>query len=360
MSTRGVFSTTRQRLIGVLKRIKGLVCFDETRVIYHGDSFKSYWAEYYGQAHLSWLSSFKVKLQAKTAYLNDGFRLDEFYLLGLENKKQRERGLYLSRTQKDEYLVSWYGAEWRDIFGLLRDKYQLYNSLKEYYKRDAICIRSSENRLLFLSFCNRHHQIFANQVKGSCGVGAKSLKIYDEEQARSIFDKLINSGEWIVEEQINQDQAISAFNSSSVNTVRFPSFKHNGTVKCVYPCMRFGRAGSIIDNSTLGGLTIAINENTGELFPYAYDETGNVHEVHPDSKVPFRGFHVPQWDSLIELVKKAHLALPDNQVYVAFDLALSDKGWCIVEGNWGDWFLQQFSRQKGMKKEFVSLLWGKR
>lgn len=169
---------------------------------------------------------------------------------------------------------------------------------------------------------------------------------------------MISLGEWIIEEQINQDPAISAFNTSSVNTVCFPSFKHNGMVKCVYPCMRFGRAGIIIDNSTLGGLTIAIDEKSGEFFPYAYDEKGTVHEFHPDSRIPFRGFRVPQWDSLIEFVKKAHLALPDNQVYVAFDLALSDKGWCIVEGNLGDWFLQQFSRQKGMKKEFVSLLWG--
>lgn len=358
MSARRVFSTTKQGLVRVFKRIKGLVCFDETREIYHGDSFRSYWAEYYGQAHFSLFSSFKVKLQAKTAYLDEGFRLDEFYLLGLENKKRRERDLYLSRAKKDEYLVSWYGSEWREVFGLLSDKYQFYNSLKDFFKRDAICIRSSENRLLFLSFCNRHRQIFAKQIKGSCGIGAKSYIINDEEQAGAVFDELINSGEWIVEEQINQDQSISAFNSSSVNTVRFPSFKHNGTVKCVSPCMRFGRAGSIIDNSTLGGLTVAIDENSRTFFPYAYDEKGTVHEVHPDSKVPFRGFHVPHWDSLIELVKNAHLALPDNQVYVAFDLALSDKGWCIVEGNWGDWFLQQFSRQKGMKKEFVSLLWG--
>ena len=351
-------SSLKSRLWGGVERIKRLVCFDETQDIYHGDSFKSYWAEYYGQAHLSLLSSFKVKLQAKRAYLDDGFRLDEFYLLGLENKNQRERSLYLSRVKKDEYLVSWYGSEWSGIFGLLRDKYHFYNSLKDFFKRDAICIRSSENRVLFLSFCNEHHHIFAKQNEGSCGIGAKSFTVFDNEQAGKIFDALVSSGEWIVEEQITQDPAISAFNSSSVNTVRFPSFKHDGTVKCVFPCMRFGRAGSIIDNSTLGGLTIAIDEESGEFFPYAYDEKGNVHEFHPDSKVPFRGFHVPQWDSLIELVKKAHLALPDNQVYVAFDLALSDKGWCIVEGNWGDWFLQQFSRQKGMKKEFVSLLLG--
>lgn len=349
---------TKRRLVRFFRKIDEFVFFDETREIYHGDSFKSYWEEYYGPDHRSFLSAIKVKLQARIAFLNDGFRLDEFCLLGLENREKKKRDLYLSRIQKDNLLVSYYGNECHSILGLLKDKYLFYTCLTDFFKRDAMSIRSSTDRLSFLSFCNKHHHIFAKQNEGSCGIGAKSFSVSDDEQAGKIFDGSLSSGEWIVEEQINQDPAISVFNSSSVNTVRFPSFKHNGTVKCVYPCMRFGRAGSVIDNSTLGGLTVAIDENSGEFFPYAYDEKGNVHEVHPDSKVPFRGFHVPQWDSLIELVKKAHLALPDNQVYVAFDLALSDKGWCIVEGNWGDWFLQQFSRQKGMKKEFVSLLWG--
>lgn len=342
----------------LLRRIKRLVFFDETRIIYHGDSFKSYWEEYYESTHRSFLSKTKVRLQAKQAFLEEGFRLDEFYLLGLEKKNKEERDCFLSRNKKDEFLISYYGPEWCYILGLLKDKYLLYTSLKELFKREATCIWSSEDRQSFLSFCSRHHTIFVKQNNGSCGIGAKSFTINNDKQAEMIFDEMVNSGKWIVEEQINQDPAISTFNSSSVNTVRLPSFKHDGTVKCVYPCMRFGRAGSIIDNSTLEGLTVAIDEKTGELYPYAYDETGAVHVVHPDSRVSFRGFHIPQWDSLIALVKKAHLTLPDNQVYVAFDLALSNRGWCIIEGNWGDWFLQQFTRKRGLKKEFVSLLWG--
>ena len=79
--------TIKKRLARVFRKIRGFVCFDETREIYHGDSFKSYWEEYYEPEHRSFLSAFKVKLQARIAFLNDGFRLDEFYLLGLERKK---------------------------------------------------------------------------------------------------------------------------------------------------------------------------------------------------------------------------------------------------------------------------------
>ena len=58
------------------------------------------------------------------------------------------------------------------------------------------------------------------------------------------------------------------------------------------------------------------------------------------------------------MARKAHLSLPENQVYVAFDFALSEKGWVIVEGNWGDWVLQQTSLERGFRKEFTSLLKG--
>ncbi len=359
MGIRRVLSTLKKRLTVFVSRIHQLVFFDENRIIYHGDSFKSYWEEYYANTHCSAFSAFRVKLQAKIAFLDDGFRLDEFYLLGLENKKKEERDRFLSRNKKDRLLISYYGPEWRAILGQLKDKYSFYTLLKAFFKREAIYIKSSEDRCSFMSFCNCHRHIFAKQDKGSCGIGARSYIISDDGQAGRIFDELVSSGEWIIEEKINQDPAISVFNSSSINTVRFPSFKHNGTVKCVFPCIRFGRVGRIIDNSTFGGLTVAIDEKTGELFSFAYDEKGDVHTVHPDSKVPFQGFRVPQWDSLVEFVKNAHLALPDNQVYVAFDLALSDRGWCVVEGNWGDWFLQQSTRRRGMKKEFVSLLWEK-
>ena len=352
------FSLIKRKIVKAFTWIIKILFFDENQELYYGDSFRSYWEEYYGNDHRSFLSAMIVKLQAKRAFIDDGFRLDEFYLLGLEKKKEKERDLYLSRIQKDKFLVSYYGTDSREILDFLKDKFLFYTFQKDFFKRSATCIKSSEDYISFLSFCNIHHHIFVKQNNGSCGIGAKMFTISNSVQAGRVFDELVESGEWIIEELIKQDPAISAFNPSSVNTVRFPSFKRDGDVKCVFPCMRFGRAGSIIDNSTLGGLTVAIDEKTGELFPYAYDEKGVSYDAHPDSKVPFSGFQVPHWNSVIELVKKAHLALPDNQVYVAFDLALSDRGWCVVEGNWGDWFLQQFSRQRGMKKEFVSLLWG--
>ena len=353
-----IVSLLKRKIFKTIKRIKQIVFFDESQVVYNGNTYKSYWDEFYGNAHRSLLSKTIVRVQARRAFLEGGFRPDEFCLHCLENKKKKVRDLFLSQRRKDEYLISYYGPDWPRVFSLLRDKYVFYTYLKDFYKRDVLYIKNVDDRPTFLSFCNQHHHIFAKLNKGSCGRGCLVFTIADPVQANSVFDDLIGSGEWIIEEVIKQVPDISAFNSSSVNTVRFPSFKKSGVVKCVFPCMRFGRAGSIVDNAALGGLIVSIDEKTGELFPNAYDERGNSYASHPDSKIPFQGFFVPQWDSLVELVKKAHLALPDNQVYVAFDFALSESGWCIVEGNWGDLFLQQLSLKKGLRNEFVSLLMG--
>lgn len=350
------FSSIKKRVSKILKQRCPRKPFDELNEIYNGKTYKDYWDETYGSVRGCPFTIIRIKRQAERAFIQGGFRPDEFHLYGLENQNECYCDCFMSQKRKDDYLISYYGPIFRDVLEILKDKYVFYTYLKDFFKRDVSYIKSEHDRLSFLSFCNQHNHFFAKLNKGSCGRGCRVYTIENLEQANSIFNELVGSGEWIVEEVITQDVAISQFNSSSVNTIRFPSFKKNGVVKSVFPCLRFGREGSIVDNAGQGGMFVSIDQKTGEIVTDAIDEKGNVFVEHPDSKISFRGFHVPQWDSIIETVKKAHLALPDNQVYVAFDLALSDKGWCIVEGNWGDWILQQASLQRGLRKEFTSLL----
>jgi len=41
---------------------------------------------------------------------------------------------------------------------------------------------------------------------------------------------------------------------------------------------------------------------------------------------------------------------------LAFDLALSKKGWVVVEANWGELSMPQVEFGKGLYKEFKTLL----
>lgn len=353
-----IFTSKKRTIVEVVSLIKQRMRFDDSRRIYNGRSFQSFWDRFPDVARRPFFSRLKIHEQARIAFLEGGFRPDEFMLYGFENSRKSKRDLYLSQRMKDQIMISCYGSNWREKLNVLKDKYVFYSYMRDFFNRDVIYIKEQADRLSFLAFCRRNRQIFAKLNRGNCGNGARSYTIVDDKQANTIFDELIGSGEWIVEELIKQAPEIAVFNPSSINTVRFPSFKKNGVVTSVYPCMRFGRAGSIVDNAGQGGVFVSIECESGVIMSDAYDEKGKFFSVHPDSNVPFRGFRVPQWESLKELVTKAHLALPDDQVYVAFDFALSESGWCIVEGNWGDWILQQVSLQRGFKNEFVSLLNG--
>ena len=58
----------------------------------------------------------------------------------------------------------------------------------------------------------------------------------------------------------------------------------------------------------------------------------NVFEYHPYTKVKIKGFKVPYFKEAIDLVIEASKKIPQIK-YVGFDIAISDKGPVIIEGN---------------------------
>ena len=243
-----------------------------------------------------------------------------------------------------------------ELIGQLRDKWAFYTIAKPFFKRDVVRIETLDDLNQFEEFCFKHEHFICKIISGGCGVGIRIESVFGKESAKKLFVELIGQGTWIVEELIKQDEAISAFNESSVNTVRFPSFRHGDEIKQDYPCIRFGRKGSIVDNAGQKGVFASVDIKTGKIITNGFDELGHEYDAHPDSLVRFMGFQIPKWYELLEEARKAHLSLPKDHTYVAFDFALSDKGWVIVEGNWGDFVLQQTSLKRGLKEEFMNLL----
>ncbi len=210
----------------------------------------------------------------------------------------------------------------------------------------------------FKEFCLKHPRFIAKEHEGGCGVGIKIIDTNNYDSLEEVYNNLFSLGTWIIEELIQQNKEMAAFNESSVNTIRFPSFKHGEKVVAARPCMRFGRKGNVVDNAGQNGIFASIDVETGEIITDAFDEHGHRYKAHPDSNIIFKGYKIPKWKELIDVAREVHLSLPVNQVYVAFDFALSDKGWVVVEGNWGDWVLQQTTLEKGLAKEFNDLLVG--
>ena len=198
--------------------------------------------------------------------------------------------------------------------------------------------------------------MFAKPLAASFGAGAHVVKITKRDEAVAEFERLTKCGEWIVEDRIIQSKEMSAWNESSVNTIRLPCFlTRNGSFYALAPVLRVGRKGSVVDNAGGGGIIACIDEISGVITTNGKDEAGLEYIVHPDSCQKFKGWHVPQWKDLLTLAEEIHRNCLYKHRYIGFDFALTDKGWVVIEGNWGQ-FLNQYVDYRGIKNEFLNYI----
>lgn len=347
-------SFIKEALVQRLVQYKGI---DDETIVWGGVTFK----EIINTA----IKDFNVdeeKLQRllpdiKKSYAIYGIRPHEYFMFKFEDKSAKERKPYLSDKTKDEILMRYYGNNWRERLDLTKDKFGLYQRLKSFYQRDVIMISDQCDFEKFHNFCISHDSFIVKPLKGGGGKGIKVVHLQNKDQLKREFDLLISDGSHVIEELIQQDDRLSEFCNSSVNSMRVPSFRHGDSVKLGWSFLRFGRNGSVIDNATSGGVFALVDLDSGVLISDAYDKSGHVYEYHPDSKKKFKGYKIPDWNQLLEVVRNAHLSLSEDDVYIGFDVALSKNGWVIIEGNWGDIMCQQIALKRGLRKEFIDYLY---
>lgn len=51
------------------------------------------------------------------------------------------------------------------------------------------------------------------------------------------------------------------------------------------------------------------------------------------------------------MVEALHKSTLRFNIFIGFDFALSNKGWCLIEGNWGQ-MINQYADKQGRKEEF--------
>lgn len=331
--------------------------FNGNKKIYKGKTYNDYYE--YSKLHFDSALSCRVKNRDLIySWYRYHVRPDEYYLYQFYKLDKKTRESYLPQWEKNKMVCGYYGKEYIRLNEQLQDKWLFYQLMRSYYLRDVIYIKNESDLFLFEQFCKQHPKFFSKPIKGHCGEGIRIIEVKNEKSIKKVFNELISNGGQVIEEPVVQSAVLSAFNPTSLNTIRIYSFKHDGNVTIMWPVLRMGRLGCIVDNGGSGGLFASIDLDTGKIVTDGYDELGHIYETHPDSGIRFKGFQMPNWSNFIQFVKDAHLSLSPEHVYVAFDIGLSTKGWVIIEGNWGDIILPQVTMQKGFKREFMQLLRG--
>lgn len=296
-----------------------------------------------------------LKKDMVKCYFIYGINANEYFVHHFELKTIKQRKEYISK--RDKNYACRLAESGFDTFNTLNDKYSFYTLAKLFFKRDVCKVENTEDIKEFLAFAQKHKQCIVKPISSSWGNGCEIIELNDP---NVVFNTLLQKDRWIVEELILQDDRMAVWNRSSVNTVRICSFRQkNGNIIQIYPFMKTGRSGSVVDNAGQGGVYMSVDSKTGMVCSNGMDEMGNVYLEHPDSHVKYENWIVPEWESLIEISKEVHKSLPHNHIYVGFDFALDkNKGWVLIEGNWGDFICQQSSLNRGIRKDILQAISG--
>lgn len=289
------------------------------------------------------------------SYLVYGATPNEYFNFGFMGLDHERRNSFLTNQYKDKVLISTIGIDvyLRD----LRDKYSFYKLVGKYFKRDVLALLSKDDLHKFKIFCSKHNNFIAKPLTGMCGSDVQIFHLGKNDDLDALFENLLSKDKYIIEELIQQTSEFKMWNPSSVNTIRIPSFLIGGKHRILRPFMRVGRKGAIVDNGAAGGVFAVIDEKTGIVISDGFDEKGGQYRSHPDSCITFKGYEIPLWNELLNLAKEIHETLPSSHKYVAFDFALTDGGWVLIEGNWGI-FLSEYALKEGLKDTFNKIIRG--
>ena len=271
-----------------------------------------------------------VKLYTDYLYVFShlGYTPFDYFTYELYRRNLEEANTFINRPFWLFLIRTFNQQEYHKYF---ENKVLFHDTFGKYIKREWLYTGNCSLEE-FTEFVKRHPKLIAKPTKSLQGRGIKVIES-EGENVRDLFIACHNSS-LLVEEIISNIDNINNFNVSTVNTVRICTLldkENNPTV--VMAAISLGRKGNIVDNHGAGGIIAIIDVKTGKVISDGMDKWHVLHDKHPDSGKPFKGFQVPHWHKIIQLAKDAAVVVPQVKL-VGWDIAITDGGHIeLIEGN---------------------------
>lgn len=302
-------------------------------------------------------------------YWTCGANVHEEFYLHLDRMTMKEKSEYMVSRIRSVYVDHLNSGGGEELVDRLEDKYRLYQLLKPFYRRDIIEIADETDYSIFENFATKHYEFVVKPNNYYYGIGVHKVSIHDYEgDIRRAFDSILQEGQvihdrhpsknakMVLEELIEQDEALAALHPNSVNAIRATAVRgKDGKISIFHPWIKVGVNGTFVASAALDGFDAEIDSKTGIVITDGYQENGNVYSIHPNSGIKIKGIQIPKWDDLVEMVDELMKRLPEYG-YIGWDLVLTPNGWCVMEGNYAGEFTFQLINGRGYKREFEELI----
>lgn len=270
---------------------------------------------------LVWLDAFLSLFIYGTIYT-------EYQALNFINRTPKNRRTFVTVLWLVQMLDKYNPKEFRNYF---HDKRLFNKTFSNLLNREWKSINKENETLesIFEFFLTHNKKIVLKKATGCSG---KQVYVSSKEDtAEELWTLINNDGYNLIEESIENEASIKAFNPTSLNTIRIVTVRSNDYFKIICACLRIGAKGSKVDNVSCGGTSARINVATGCLdsvfYANAYRETSNSQTGRNEI-----GFEIPYWDETINLVSEASKRIPQIHI-VGWDVAITPNGPALIEGN---------------------------
>lgn len=284
-----------------------------------------------------------------------GFTYEEYFYFHLENKSLDERKEYVGTFERYYY---WKNLSSKETQAKFDNKYTAYELFKNYYKRDVIKIENKSDFSTFNEFVKNHDSYIVKPLAYSLGQGIFTVDVDEADKTvQELFDDILSKGACVVEELVYQSFDMAVLHPSSVNTVRFATYYDSSAdnVTRLYAMLRMGCGDSQIDNAFCGGIAAPVDVDSGIVTGKGYRNVNGKEEwfeYQPETRAKIIGKQLPDWQNLLSMLEELARVVPEQKI-VGWDLAHTDDGWVMIEGNSRPILKAiQMCSGRGLRKEF--------
>ncbi len=167
------------------------------------------------------------------------------------------------------------------------------------------------------------HLIFKPSLNSGGGGG---IQFYDKDDPKSRSPAELTDQfkvGFVAQRLVKQHFDLARIHATSLNTVRVMSFRFKGEVHILSVQLRMGGGGARVDNYNAGGCACAVKPD-GWLEEKAVTRSGGWTDHH-ESGVKFKDIRVPNYEGVIETVKRLHKQLPYFNI-IGWDFAVGEDG----------------------------------
>ena len=283
----------------------------------------------------------KQRHDANAAFYPDGSSFPYDYTLFMRDKHSFEMLMRSIHGNTDAYFKSYGLFEGGKLFSFSVD-----GSSKE------ISVDT------FIKEFSGTYVVFKNTI-GCSGTGVVVAQVEDDKilydsqtyTVEAFLDSLDKPrSNWLIQRFIEQHPTMKLFNDTSVNTMRIVTFNTGKRVVMATTALRFGKPGSLADNSDMGGLFTAIHDDgTVANNMFSFIEKKRYPNPHAGTKIPF-------WDEVKKLATYTHERIPELFT-IGWDVVITPNGPMLLEGNDGwDPYLSQTPFGYGLRNTWDELI----